>query len=210
VSDKPAHMIEISDALARDVDRAREGRLKGTLPVEAFMSDAAVEQAEQQTAAASAPVHAEDLRPITAAEAAVRSTFDGETLPGHPVPRRVLPEPFRRPRIDIEHHGRQWTTCPVERITEGDMVVDVGRIARDAETVIRREAVAGVPDVAVGMKVILTNVVGSQVSFELGVRVRAFRKAELWPAEAAVLACASSTSAAGPGSRRTGTPPTST
>lgn len=180
VSDRPAHIIEIPDSLGRDVDKARAGKLKGTLPVEAFMSEDSIAQAEQQTAAASAPVHAEDLRPISRAEAATRSTFNGETLPSHPVPRRVLPAPFQRPRIAIEHHGRSWTTCPAEKITEGDMVVDIGRIACDAEPVIRYETVAGIPDVAVGMKVILTGVSGNRVAFEPGTRVRAFRLAELW------------------------------
>jgi hypothetical protein len=185
VSDKPAHIIEIPDSLGRDVDKAREGKLKGTLPIEAFMSEGAIEQVTAQTAAASAPVHAEDLRAISPAEAATRSTFNGETLPGHPVPRRVIPAPFQRPRIAIDHHGRGWVTCAVEKIAEGDMVVDIGRIACDAETVIRYGTVAGIPDVAVGMKVVLTGISGNRVPFEPGTRVRAFRLVELWLAMAA-------------------------
>jgi hypothetical protein len=182
VSDRPAHIIEIPDSLGRDVDKAREGKLKGTLPIEAFMSEEAVAEVAGQTAAASAPVHAEDLWAISPAEAATRSTFNGETLPDHPVPRRVIPAPFQRPRIAIDHHGRGWTTCPVDKIAEGDMVVDIGRIARDAETVIRYETVAGIPDVAVGMKVVLTGISGNRVPFEPGTRVRAFRLVELWAA----------------------------
>jgi hypothetical protein len=183
VSDKPAHVIEIPDSLGRDVDKARAGKLKGTLPVEAFMSEESVAQVAEQSAAASAPVHAGDLRAISPAEAARRSTFNGETLPGHPVPRRVIPEPFQRPRVSLVSvdgptHGRAWVSCPAEKITEGDMVVDIGRIARDAETVLRYETVAGVPDVAVGMKVILTGVSGNRVPFEPGTRVRAFRLVE--------------------------------
>jgi hypothetical protein len=209
VSDKPAHIIEIPDSLGRDVDKAREGKLKGTLPVEAFMSEESIAQVADQSAVASAPVHAEDLRAISPAEAATRSTFDGETLPGHPVPRRVIPAPFQRPRISIDHHGRSWATCDAADVKEGDVVVDIGRIACDAETVIRYETVAGVPDVAVGMKVILTGVSGNRVPFEPGTRVRAFRLAELWAARAAGAVSGSSTSAAGPGSRPTVTPPTS-
>jgi hypothetical protein len=179
-SDKPAHIIEIPDSLGRDVDKARAGKLKGTLPVEAFMSEGAIEQVSQQTAAAAAPVHAEDLRAISPAEAARRSTFNGETLPGHPVPRRVIPAPFQRERISLDRHGRTWTTCRVEKVKQGDMVVDIGRIACDAEEVTRYEQVAGIPDVAVGVKVILTGISGNRVAFEPGTRVRAFRLAELW------------------------------
>src|SRR6202012_5730263 len=108
--DKPGHIIEIPDSLGRDVDRFREGR--GPAPdVEAFMSPEALEQVEVQTAAAAAPVHAEDLRPITRAEAAARTTFDGEHLPsGIPQLKRVIPAPYRRDRIEISHHGRVWVT----------------------------------------------------------------------------------------------------
>jgi hypothetical protein len=178
VSDKPAHIIEIPDSLGRDVDKARAGKLKDALPIEAFMSEESIAQVTAQTALASAPVHAEDLRPISAAEAAQRSTFNGSTLPGHPVPRRVIPEPFRRPRISIDHHGRDWTSCPVEKIEKDDMVVDIGRIACDAETVTRYETVAGIPDVAVSVKVILTGIAGNRVPFSPGTRVRAFRLTE--------------------------------
>ena len=181
--DRPAHILEIPDSLGRDVDKAREGKLKGTLPVEAFLSDAALGQQEAATRAAMAPVHAEDLRPITKAEAARRTTFDGEHLPKVPATRRVIPEPFQRPRVSLVSvegptHGRAWTSCAADKIAEGDMVVDIGRIACDAEVVIRYETVAGIPDVAVGMKVILTGVSGNRVPFEPGTHVRAFRRVE--------------------------------
>jgi hypothetical protein len=180
MSEKPAHIIEIPESLGRDVDRFRAG--KGPAPdVEAFMSPAALEQVERQTRAASAPVHAEDLVPITKAEAARRTTFDGERLPKMPASRRVIPAPFQRPRFDLDRHGRDWTTCPAEDVKEGDMVAVDGqafRVARDAETVIRREPVAGYDGVAVGMKVIITGIAGNRVPFEPGTRVRAFRLAE--------------------------------
>jgi hypothetical protein len=175
--DKPAHILEIPDSLGRDVDRYREG--KGPAPpMEAFMSDAALAQVERQTAAAAAPVHAEDLIPISKAEAARRTTLDGETLPNMPATRRVIPAPFRRERIDLDRHGREWTSCPAEDVKKGDMVVDVGRIDRDAELVTLRGTVAGVTDVATGMEVVLTGIAGNQVKFAPGSRVRAFRLAE--------------------------------
>lgn len=212
MSDKPAHIIDIPDSLGRDVDKAREGRLRGTLPVEAFMSEQAIAEVAEQTAAASAPVHAEDLRAISPAEAAARSTFNGETLPGHPVPRRVLPAPFQRPRVSLVSvdgptHGRAWVSCRAEQIEEGDVVVDVGRIACAPELFTRYETVAGIPDVAVGVKVKLTGISGNEVVLDHGTRVRAFRRAELWPAGSGLRPW---TSGAGPASALTGTRPTST
>lgn len=207
--EKPAHILEISDALGRDVDRAREGKIAPP-PIEAFMSDAALGQVEAQTAAAAAPLHAEDLVPITKEEGARRTRFNGETLPSLPATRRVLPPPFRRQRIDISHHGREWTTCPAEAVKEGDMVVDVGRVAKDAETEIVRDTIAGVQGVAVGMKVILTGISGTRLAYEPGQPVRAFRKAELWPGGGGAGASGAWTSAAAQASARTGTPSIST
>lgn len=175
--DKPAHILEIPDSLARDVDAYYAGK-RPAPPMEAFMSDAALDQVAVQTAAAAAPVYAEDLRPITKAEAQRRTTFDGETLPKVPAARRVIPAPFQRPRFDLDRHGRNWTTCDAEDVKKGDMVPDIGRIGCDAEIVIRYETVAGIPDVAVSMKVILTGISGNRVPFEPGTRVRAFRLTE--------------------------------
>jgi hypothetical protein len=150
--------------------------------VEAFMSDAALEQVGRQTAAVAAPVHAEDLVPITKAEAAARTTFDGEHLPRVPSTRRVIPAPFRRPRFDLDRHGRTWSACRADAVKKGDMVAVDGTSFRvDAvETVIRYETVAGIPDVATGMKVIITGIAGNQVVLDPGSSVRAFRLAELW------------------------------
>jgi hypothetical protein len=177
VPDRPSEIIEIPDSLGRDVDKARAGKLKHDLPVEAFMSGQAIEQVERQTAAAAAPVHAEDLKPISRAEADRRTTFDGEHLPrGIPSTRRVIPAPFRRPSINIDHHGKTWQLCRAELVEPGDTVPDVGVVA-SAEQVTRYETVAGVPDVAVGMKVILTGKGGVVRSFGLGEQVRAHRRA---------------------------------
>jgi hypothetical protein len=210
MADRPAHILEIPESLGRDVDRYREG--KGAAPpVEAFMSDAALEQGDRQTAAAAEPVHAEDLVPITKAEAAARTTFDGEHLPRVPATRRVIPAPFRRPRFDLDRHGRAWATCRADDVAPGDMVAVGGAAFRvaSAERVIRYETVAGVPDVAIGMKVIITGIAGNQVVFEPGSNVRAFRQAELC-AVVAGGARESWTSAAGPESAPTVTRATST
>jgi hypothetical protein len=195
--DKPAEIIEISDALGRDVDKARAGKLKHDLPVEAFMSEQAIEQVAAETAAAAAPVHAEDLKPITRAEAARRETFDGEHLPsGLPRMKRVIPAPYRRDRIDISHHGRTWQPCRAGEVQVGDTVPGIGEVVK-AEPVIRYETVAGVPDVAIGMKVKLTGKGGIVQAFDPGDQLRAHRVAEL---------CSKwRICAAGSGSRPTGT-----
>jgi hypothetical protein len=181
MADRPGHILEIPDSLGRDVDRYREGR-GAAPPVEAFMSDAALEQVDRQTRAAAEPVHAEDLVPITKAEAAARTTFDGEHLPKVPATRRVIPAPFRRPRFDLDRHGRSWAGCRADAVVPGDMVAVGGTAFRVAEVehVIRYETVAGIPDVATGMKVIITGIAGNQAEFEPGSNVRAFRQAELW------------------------------
>jgi hypothetical protein len=206
MAERPGHILEIPESLGRDVDRYREGR-GAAPPVEAFMSDAALEQVGRQTAAAAAPVHAEDLVPITKAEAAARTTFDGEHLPRVPSTRRVIPAPFRRPRFDLDRHGRTWSACRADAVKKGDMVAVDGTSFRvDAvETVIRYETVAGIPDVATGMKVIITGIAGNQVVLDPGSSVRAFRLAELWRTGSR-----SPTSAAGQESARTVTRTTST
>lgn len=210
MSDKPAHILEIPDSLGRDVDKARAGKLKGELPVEAFLSADALARQEALTREAMAPVHAEQLVPITKAEAASRITFDGEHLPKVPATRRVIPPPFQRPRFDLDRHGRAWQSCPVEKVRKGDVVPDIGLVACAPDYDVRYETVAGVPDVAVGMKVVITGVSGTQARFEPGSYVQAFRLAELWAGVVRGPGCGSWTSAAGRASPRTVTRRTST
>lgn len=173
--DKPAHILEIPDSLGRDVDRAKSGSLKQDLPVEAFLSDSALEQVER----ANRPdktVRQGDLVPISPAEAAARTTFDGEHMPRLPSLRRVIPEPFRRDRVDLTRHGRSWQTCRADAVEAGDMVVDVGRVM-STEAVIRYETVAGIPDVATGMSVVIKGAGGNELVLQPGDTVRAFRSA---------------------------------
>lgn len=168
-------MITIPDSLGRDVDKAKAGKLKGPLAVEEFMTPGALEQVAAQTSRAA--VHAEDLRPISKAEAAARTTQHGDTLPSMPATRRVIPAPFKRPRIDMDRHGRTWQRVLPDRVEPGDMVPGVGRVA-SVETVTRYEMIAGVPDVAVGMKVIITGASGAELTCDPSVRIQAFRPAE--------------------------------
>lgn len=175
MADKPAHILEIPDSLGRDVDRAREGKLKHALPVEGFLSDGALEQMEQ----AQRPdqtVHQRDLVPISPAEAARRTTFDGQTLPKLPTLKRVIPEPFRRDRVSLDRHGRSWQNCRADQVAVGDMVPEVGRVV-DVGTELKYETVAGMTDVATGMSVIITGAGGSKLVLQPGDSVKAFRPA---------------------------------
>lgn len=174
--ERPGEIIEISESLGRQVDKFRAGTGPAP-PMEAFMSDASLEQVEKQTAAAATPVHAEDLIPISSAEAQRRTTFDGEHLPNMPTMRRVIPAPFQRPRIAIDHHGRTWQPCKAEDVQVGDTVPDVGRVV-DRQLVTRYEPIAGVPHVAVGMKVILTGAGGITRDFDPQKPIRAHRRSE--------------------------------
>jgi len=173
VSDKPGHILEIPDSLGRDVDRFHAGTGPAP-PMEAFMSDASLEQVERQTAAASSPVHAEDLRPISGAEAARRTTFDGEHLPAMPARRRVIPAPFARPSVCGGTHGKTWQRVRADQVRKGDIVPGVGLVALVHER-LRRETVAGVAGVATRVEFVLTGAGGVIQAFSPGEQVQVFR-----------------------------------
>lgn len=120
---KPGHVLTVPDSVANDLDHGRD------VPIEALMPDHVVEAAQLAQAKRTAPVHAGQLQPISHGEAAARRTQHGETLPNMPATRRVIPEPFRRPRIDISRHGRAWEYVPPELVEPGDTVPGVGQVA---------------------------------------------------------------------------------
>jgi hypothetical protein len=166
-------MLEISPALERDLDKAAAGKIPAP-PMEAFMSDAALQAAKDATTAAAAPVHAEDLKPISAAEAARRTTFGGEHLPPVPASRRVIPAPYRRPRAVGGRHGKTWQSVPADEVVAGDMTELVGRVA-SAVPAVRREEIAGRPGVATGTDITITGIGGVAVTADAGAQVRVFR-----------------------------------
>lgn len=199
MSDKPAHVLEIPASLGRDIDKGK------TPPIEAFMSDSALEQAEKATRAATEPVHAEDLRPISKAEATARTTFDGEHLPMFPSTRRVIPPPFARPRINGGRHGKTWQSVPADQVARGDMTQLVGLVAA-VEIRNRYQTKAEIlgvkfgdgpypviekwyepcdfslsdlsEKVAVGTDVVLTGAGGVSETVDIRASVRVFRQAE--------------------------------
>jgi hypothetical protein len=185
--DRPGGMLEISPALERDMDKAAAGKIPAP-PIEAFMSDAALQDAQDATTAAAAPVHAENLRPISGAEAARRSTFDGTTLPGHGRQRRVIPAPFRRDRaVGAVHHGKEWVTVRAWQLEAGDIVPGTGlvtsvgtrnRYKTRGEVMGREElsfASRSDDPIAVGVDVILRGAGGVETILDSSSEVRAFR-----------------------------------
>lgn len=133
--------------------------------MEAFFSDEALES----MVPGSEPVRAESLAPISPAEAASRSTFNGSTLPRHPVTRRVIPAPYRRDSIRAGRHGKTWQEALAGTVRPGNMVPDVGMvIAVDQQ--IRRED--GIP---VGMELVIIGAGGNELVADPGERLRVFR-----------------------------------
>lgn len=178
-------MLEIPDSLGRDLDKAAAGKIAPP-PIEAFMSDAALEQAEKNTRAATGPVHAEDLTPVSHAEAAARSTFDGRSLP-RVSRRRVIPAPYRRDRIAVDHHGKTWQPVRADQVRPGDIVPDIGLVADAREDVIYTTLADVAPAAAVldpsrarervasGTRVTVTGAGGVVKTFRPGEAVRVFR-----------------------------------
>jgi hypothetical protein len=162
--DKPAHVLEIPTSLGRDVDRAREGKAPAP-PMEAFFSDAALESMVPDTS----PVHAETLAPISPAEAAHRSTFDGTTLPRHPVTRRVIPAPYRRDRISGGRHGKTWQEPLAGTVRPGDIMPDVGLVIAVDQQIRRKD---GIP---VALELVITGAGGKELVTDPGARIRVFR-----------------------------------
>lgn len=60
-----------------------------------------------------------------------------------PSMRRSIPPPFKRKRIEIEHHGKSWAYLRAEQVRPGDQVVDVG-LVNEVGTRVLHEEVNGV------------------------------------------------------------------
>ena len=205
MADKPGHIIEISDALGRDVDKAKAGKLKQDLPIEAFMTDAALSELAARNKPAEA-VHAENLTAISPAEARRRQTFNGETLPDTPQVRRVIPAPFKRPSMTAGSHGKTWRHIRADKIRPDDIIPDIGLVTAVKEETVysTRGEILGVEKlengdfqlptdwtqlggkvidfgdlsekVAVGLAVVVIGVEGQVKAFRESDEVQVFRK----------------------------------
>lgn len=204
--DRPGGMLEISPALERDMDKAAAGKIPAP-PLEAFMSDAALQEAQDATDRAAAPVHAEDLTPISPAEAAARRTQHGESLPSMPVMRKVIPPPFRRPSVTGGSHGKRWQPVRASQVRKDDIITDLGLVTDVGERTVyrtRREILGLAPDeldsasprpviarqfsdllelwdldekIATGTEIVVTGAGGTVRVFRPDAQVRVFRKA---------------------------------
>ncbi len=109
------------------MDDVRKGR---SVPLEAF-SEAAADMVGSSAAARKAPVHAENLRPISAGQAKLMvesSAVPGQGLPMLPRTASVIPAPFQRDRINASRHGKTWQTARASTIEEGDIVKGAGLV----------------------------------------------------------------------------------
>lgn len=172
--DRPGGVLEISPAVARDMEKAKAGKIPAP-PIEAFMNDKMVSEIEAATKVSDAPVHAESLIPITRAEAAKRTTFNGASLPSMPAPRRVIPPPFQRPSINGGKHGKTWQNVRADQVEKGDIIPGVGLVA-SARSVPVYETVAGVEGVPVRFEVEISGVGGVIENYRPYTSLRVFRK----------------------------------
>jgi hypothetical protein len=180
------------------VDKIRKGK---SVPLEE-VSAAAAEYLGVERERRSAPVHAENLRPISRATAkslvegsagpAVESELGmhGRGLPNFPSTRRVIPAPFQRPSVTGGQHGMTWQTDVASRIAEGDMVMGIGRVITRLPDQTRYstygDVVGELPGltseererpVAVGTDVVCVNVVGDSYNVDVRAEVSIFRRA---------------------------------
>lgn len=183
---------KLKDSLPVIPDRVVALLEKGQdVPLEALVSEPALEQAEEAAHKKASPVHAEDLIAVPKGHPVTQTIHDGMSVPKMPVTRRVIPAPFRRPSIHIDHHGKSWQLLPVTTVKPGDIMPDVGKVAGVSTRVRYRTRgdilgidVAGSDlspldtPVAIGVDVVLTGVSGEEHLIAEGERVRVFTEAQ--------------------------------
>lgn len=164
----------MTDNMKRALDKGKD------LPIEQLVSDTGMAQLEAVKARRAAPIRADQMVPISKAEAARRTTLtrDG-ALPLMPATRRVLPAPFQRPRIVVSSvggHRKTWQSVRVDEVQVEDIITDLGRVVLIRE-IIRREDIGAVRDVATGVTVVLVGAGGNLAAFDdPHERIQVFRK----------------------------------
>lgn len=167
---------EISpDALPVIPDKVTEKIEAGEDVSAEYIAGAAREQAAERARRQAGPVHLEDLTAVSRNDPRIAMSFDGASLPKAPQTRRVIPPPFRRPRIAIDHHGKSWQLCRADEIARGDIIPGIGAVAA-AYPYIRRDTIAGTEGVAAGTDIRVTGAGGSVAVYDAAESVRVFRK----------------------------------
>jgi hypothetical protein len=174
--------LPISDAMARDLDNGKADNRA----LDDFLPDSVL-QSMKDAQDAQGTVHAEDLVPISKAEAARRTMFDGEHLPAAPATRRVIPAPYRRDRVIGGKHGKKWNEVRANQILKGDIIPDVGLVT-EVEGTVRYETRGEILNstapylcstddtlVAVGTDIHVTGAGGNEMTFDSKTNVRVFR-----------------------------------
>jgi hypothetical protein len=96
-----------------------------------------------------------------------------EALGLTPTMRRSIPEPYKRHRIDIDHHGKTWAYARADSVAAGDIVVDFGKI-EVLDTEVIHEEVNGVW-AATSAVLVLTNIMGERRKFDPDEQLQVFR-----------------------------------
>lgn len=125
--------LPISDAMGRDIDKG----LAAGRDVADFLPDSVAQ--EMYDMSHPAPVHAENLVPISAAQAAEMRRIDpaSGSLPKFPATRRVIPAPYKRDRVVGGDHGKAWTLVTADKVRKGDIILpDVGMVVSVQERVV--------------------------------------------------------------------------
>jgi hypothetical protein len=161
--------LPISDSMARDLDNGKADHRT----LDDFLPDTVLQEMKDAQGPKGV-VHAEDLVPISKADAARRTMFDGEHLPSAPATRRVIPAPYRRDRVTGGKHGKRWQEVAASQVLKCDIIPDVGVVAEVSDAT-RYEGEGALGPVAVGVDVTVTGVAGRKMTFDAGDSVRVFR-----------------------------------
>jgi hypothetical protein len=170
----------IPDKIVEKLDQGKD------VSVEELVGTAALEAVDAQRRSHAAPVHAEDLVPVRKDDPRIAgaTAFGTGSLPAVPSRRRVIPAPFARPRIAVDHHGKSWQRVRARDVSIGDLVVDLGQVTAWREEVrrVRRSEIVqdgARPDdplVAVGTDILLENAEGAELRLDEGTELRVFAR----------------------------------
>ncbi len=169
MSEQQGPFLPISDSMARDLDNGRADNRS----LDDFLPDTVL-QSMKDAQDVQGTVHAEDLVPISKADAARRTMFDGEHLPHAPATRRVIPAPYRRDRVVGGKHGKKYQDIRANQIRRGDIIPGIGLVI-GLEDSIRYDGEGELGPIAAGTDVHVQGAGGNEMTYDSGATVRVFR-----------------------------------